>query len=402
MLNRNFVNVIGCGYAGIEAALFLAGHGIKVHVFGNEKLYRNGKVSSFSKGVYQDCLRKELSLFGSPLARKEEQLEKEGHEKCLEQLILTYGINLLKNNRNIEFFDASVCEINPSEINIIATGPRTEEKFFKSLTNRYGSMRCLNHIPKFPIIANINSYMLYENRDGSLVMPITREGYETLEKMIAQIAQEKKLVDKNFEIVPNTIEALALHGKETLRAYAMIPQRMGVGIKPYACLYLIKKGDGYQVQNFASCLSDEEQLKIFQSIDVFRDCQIIESSEMVAGTFISTLQMVNEYSQSKQDDNIFFAGGILGVTGHLNCIASGLWTALNVYKYIQGKRMVGMPEECAIGKLIKKLTKENALKTRPLIRNGDIMEKMDDACWERKSLLALEKFKEDYKNAKYV
>lgn len=402
MLNRNFVNVIGCGYAGIEAALFLAGHGIKVHVFGNEKLYREGKVSSFSKGVYQDLLRKELSLFGSPLSRKEEQLEREGHQKCLEQLILTYGINLLKDNRNIEFFDANVCELNPGEINIIATGPRTEEKFFKSLSQRYGSMKCLNHVPKFPIITNIDSYMLYENRDGTLAMPITRECYEMFEKMIVQIAQERKKKDKKFEIVPNTIEALALHGNETLRAYAMIPQRMGVGIKPYACLYLIKKGEGYQIQNFASCLSEEEQLAILRSINVFRDCQVEECGEMISGTFINTLQMVNEYSQSKQDDNIFFAGGILGVAGHLNCIASGLWTALNVYKYIQGKRMVAMPEDCAIGRFIKKLTKENALKTRPLIRNSDIIEKMDDVDWEKKSLLALEKFKEEYKNAKYV
>ena len=30
--NRSFINVIGCGYAGIECALFLAGHGHKVHI----------------------------------------------------------------------------------------------------------------------------------------------------------------------------------------------------------------------------------------------------------------------------------------------------------------------------------------------------------------------------------
>ena len=33
MKNTTFVNVIGCGYAGMECALFLASLGIKVHVF---------------------------------------------------------------------------------------------------------------------------------------------------------------------------------------------------------------------------------------------------------------------------------------------------------------------------------------------------------------------------------
>ena len=39
MINTNVVNVIGCGFAGIETALFLAGHGVKVHVFDCGRTY---------------------------------------------------------------------------------------------------------------------------------------------------------------------------------------------------------------------------------------------------------------------------------------------------------------------------------------------------------------------------
>ena len=39
------VNVIGSGYAGIECALFLAGHGIKVHLFDDEKTYQFDELS---------------------------------------------------------------------------------------------------------------------------------------------------------------------------------------------------------------------------------------------------------------------------------------------------------------------------------------------------------------------
>ena len=43
-----FVNVIGCGFAGIETAMFLARHGVKVHVFNIvfEKENIGGKITS--------------------------------------------------------------------------------------------------------------------------------------------------------------------------------------------------------------------------------------------------------------------------------------------------------------------------------------------------------------------
>lgn len=414
MINKAIVNIIGSGYAGIEAALFLAGHGVKVHIFSNEILYKEtGKAGNGEKTlhgqVYENLLTKELCLLGSPLARKKEELKKE-NVNCMDPLLLSYGINMISDNENIEIFNANVREISPYEVTIIATGQQTDDRLFEYLTGKYGTMKCVNSLPIFPVVEGIEDAFVFQRGEEYLVS-LTEEEYNMLVGEICRQTMAEKQENEDFKVQQNTIEDLALHFRENLRSYALIPQRVyEEGIKPYATLTMRRCEEGFALQNISSCLPPHRQEAIFKLLNALRNCKFVRYAGITKGRFVNPIHMVNDFCQSLQEPNVFFAGGVLGIGGHTNSIASGLWTAMNVFKYIGRKQMVRISTECAFGKLIYKLTKDNSAKIRPLLTNDDIMQNDDyiinvedyiNECYE-KSVRALEKFKEDYKNGKYV
>ena len=411
MLSKNVVNVIGCGLAGIETALFLAGHGVKVHIFGHEKVYKEDELEPRNNEngvIYEKLLMKELCMLGSPLARKKKELEQSG-ANCIEQLLVSYGLQLVKNHKNISFFNALLSEVNPFELTVIATGPKTEQKMFDHLVSRYGTMKCVTGLPVFPVVRNLFEALLCQRSKDEYLLSLTETEYNAFVEAIIKEALEEKRENEDFKIAQYTMEEFALHYKENLRSYAMMPQRVFDGLKPYATMVLKLTDEGFEIANLSSALPKERQERIFKTLTAFKDMVFVRPAGIRKGHYVNPIHIASQYFQSIQDKNIFFAGGIMGIGGGANIIASGLWCGMNVFKLFEQKRMVSMPRETAFGKLIQKITMESSTKTRPMITNNDIMtfdstlseEEQFDKCLEE-SFKGLERFKEEYKNGKYV
>jgi len=410
MHNKKVVNIIGGGLAGIEAALFLAGHDVKVHLFTNGKTYKDDSNAKLSPegDFYNRLITQELCMLGSPLARRKEYLER-NNANCQEQLLLSYGLDMINDNENIEVFEANVKNINPMEITIVATGPKTTDEFFDFLIDKYGTMKCVNALPIFPIIDDVDEIFLHDKGDGTYLLSISEDEYNVfVNETIKQTVEERKQTSE-FKLYQNTMEDLALHYRENLRTYAMKPQRMTEGVKPYATIVLKKIEEGFILQDISSALPLTRQYKILSTLRAFNNIKFIKSAGVYKGKFINPIHMTTSFCQSRQDRNIFFAGGIMGISGAINCIASGMWTAMNVLKEITNKEMVKMPLDCAFGKFVQKLTEGQTSRTRPLIKNNDILtidksDYIDDFVVNsfEKSMKALQQFKEEYKNGKYV
>jgi len=410
MLNRNVVNIIGAGVAGIEAALFLAGHDIKVHIFDNGKMYREDKIKkrlTISEEMYTKLLTKELSLLGSPLAKKIDEFEKSG-AKCLDQLLVSYGLKMINDNENIEVFEASVKTVNPMELTLIASGPYTEDALYNHLIEKYGTLKCVQALPIYPIIEDIDEAYLYHKEDNTYLLAISEEEYGVFVKEVVKQAVDERKSSENFKIQQNTIEDLALHNKDNLRSYAMKPQIMD-GLKPYATLVLKRVEYGFEVQHLSSDLPQIRQYKIFSTLKALQHFKFVKVAGVCKGKFINPVYTTTPFCQSRQEENVFFAGGILGLDGSINGIASGMWTAMNILKRIENKKMIKVPIGCAFGKFIQNLTGESSTKTRPIIGYDEIIKIDADENLEEfvkvsfdKSLYALEQFKEEYKNGKYV
>lgn len=409
------VNVIGCGFAGIECALFLAGHGIKVHVFQMHRNYKcncdrcTGKIDGQKEEMWKGLLKRELSFLGSPLIKEEERLTREGYGGCLASRLLAYGEDLVKKNENIEYFEAGISQVNPREINIIATGSNTDEGMFEYLTNKFGSMRCFRHLQVNPVIDNIDTSLCCrrEGDDGHLFLPL--EYSEYLNFVNAIIKEVNRLDEARLKFCQNTIEELACRGKDALKNYALMPIYLdGVKEKPYAVVTLKKVNTGYSIEGFSSKLNSQSQLNILKSLKAFENITLLKESGVENAVYINSKYVINEFNQSLQDHNLFFAGSILGLSSYYDCIASGLYTAMNVYKYYNGKKMIALPSSSIIGSLAKKVINSNLLKRNNNCENYDILKQDDyysptviEKLFNR-SVESLVRFKEEYSNGKYV
>ncbi len=414
---QKVVNIIGCGFAGIECALFLARHDIKVHIFDIHKEYkcncdRCKKIKECEKEeLFEGLLRRELNYLGSPLIREEDRLIRAGYSGCLATKILEYGKKLVKINKNIEYFEACISQLNPREINVISTGSNTDEKMFNFLLNKFGSMRCFNKLSVCPIVDNIEISAL-KRKEGDneyFYLPLDYNEYlkfvNSIIKVINSLGKENT---KN--LCANTIEELAVKGRDALRSFCLMPIYLkDLKEKPYAVLTLKKMERGYRLEGISSKLSRQNQLEIIKSLKGFSDVELLQEGNVEDAVYINSKYVINEFNQSVQDKNLFFAGAILGLSNFHDCIASGYMTALNVYKYYNDMKMVPLPNSSLMGRLAQKIISTSLLKKNSNLENYDIIANQDD--YANPSLLeslfnnsvgGLLKFKEDYRYGEHV
>ena len=182
----------------------------------------------------------------------------------------------------------------------------------------------------------------------------------------------------------------------------------GLKEKPYAVITLKKVNTGYSIEGFSSKLNSQSQLNILKSLKAFENITLLKESGVENAVYINSKYVINEFNQSLQDHNLFFAGSILGLSSYYDCIASGLYTAMNVYKYYNGKKMIALPSSSIIGSLAKKVINSNLLKRNNNCENYDILKQDDyysptviEKLFNR-SVESLVRFKEEYSNGKYV
>lgn len=398
--NRKFVNVIGSGFAGIECALFLASHGVKVHVFDS------GKV--FEKDVYEEeltlkkeksvtLLKKELSFLGSPLIREQ--------ERCFlsEKEVLLFGKRLLQESENIKIIEACVHELNPNEINIIATGSYTDEGMTNLLISKLGGMLCHATMPLYPIFENRGN--VDKKIDEIQNVGLQYEEYLNLVNSI--IEQLNILQPKKEDLVKGSLERLALNGRDEIRNFCLRPVITGCDEeKPYATIKLKRSDKGYLGLGLATRLPRASQQQIFDKVLLKHGYELAKEGKILNVCHICSPFTVNEFHRALNHENLFFAGSILGISGYVDCIASGLYTALNVLKYIQEREMIDFPRNTAIGKMVRAINNKDRIMGQfvedyKIFSDEDLNKTNIIESIAKNSFLALEKYREVY-NGKYV
>lgn len=410
------VNVIGSGFAGIECALFLASHGIKVHLFNIERANKDDYVDfvekiqlnpSKKRKIFEDVLLKELEMMGSPLVRYALK-ENIPFERQNYMQLIQYGREMIDNNENINVFPISINQINPSEITVIATGNHTNEKLMDFLIYYFGYMNCFKKVGIFPIFTNVNESKLYPKPDDKnrFYLPLTYEKYIRFINLIKYYSHQ---VDENFVFEENTMEWFVNRGRDDFRNFALRQVYVeGFEEKPYAVIRIKKTEHGYRMDDVASTFSQEVQEDIFRSLEAFKDSKLFKKADVVSSCLLNSKFIINEFSQSVKNENLFFAGSILGIDGALDNIATGLVAGININKYFNDYLMEPMPDDTCIGAIMKGLTSLEEVKPQMffedyrLIKNDDLDDKDIVAKLFSKSATSLKKFKEKYKNGKRI
>ena len=404
----------GGGLAGSEAALYLANKGVKVKLYEMRPKVTTGAHTSsdFAEFVCSNSLgavdvknasgllKEEARILGSILI---EQAHKcavpSGNSLSIDRWGFSGAITkLIESNPNIEIIREELTHI-PQTPAIIATGPLTSDNLCDEIKKLTGEENFHFFDAIAPIVKkeSINFDKAFWasrwDKGGAdfINCPLEKEEYE---KFYDILVNAEKIPQKSFEAkyfegcMP--VEVLASRGKDTLRFGPMKP----VGLfdkrtrKPehknyqfYAVVQLRqddKEADLYNLVGFQTNLKWGEQKRLLAAIPGLENAQIVRYGVMHANTFINSPKILNKTLQTKFNPNLFFAGQITGVEGYSESIATGLFAAINMYRYLNGEKLIELMSKSMLGALLDYITFEEHKSFQPINANWGIIEKPQD------------------------
>lgn len=394
--NKKFVNVIGSGFAGMECALFLASHGVNVHLFDCGKTYENDNLDEEQENKDRELLRRELQFLGSAMIGFEK--DENGCYRSQKEM-LALGKQLLSEHVNINIHNACIYQLNPDEITILATGAYTDDRMVDYLVKTIGTIACNRQLFINPILNGVDTSKLVKTGENEFALPLS---YQEYLDYINAVIDEINLMPEDFQLNERSLERLVSTDKDALKNYSLA-RTLGQG--EYADFHLQECEKGFEVKKIATKFDRDSQTRIFQKVEAFKNASLARSSKIVNCCQISSPYALTRLHSSQAQQNLFFSGSILGIGGYLDCIASGLYSGLCVLKYFDEKPMPNLPASTAIGALAEAIIspkrkvgqRVEEFKLIPLSDGENSIERL-----EYRSKNVLSKFKEEYLNGKHV
>ena len=422
---NKYINVIGAGLAGSEAAYQIAKRGIKVKLFEmrpvkntpahhSEKfgeLVCSNSLKSSSLENASGLLKEEMRKLDSLIIRAADNTSvKAGQALSVDREAFSeYITNEIKNNPLIEIVYGEVKEI-PEGITIIATGPLTSDDFSKEIAKLLNEEHLYFYDASSPIIetSSINfekalKQSRYDKGDADYInCPFTKdEFFDFYHELInaERVPLHEFEKELHFDAC-QPIESIAKGGFKSLTFGPMKP--VGItppdGSKPFAVVQLRQDnaiGDLYNIVGFQTNLLFKEQDRVFKMIPGLENAKIYRYGVMHRNTYINAPKHLNEYMQLKNHKNVFLAGQISGVEGYIESSASAIIAAINAVRLLNEKDMVSVPLETILGSLISYICKASEKHFRPMNSNYGILVNRDKDKLEiaRKSLASLDEWK---------
>lgn len=435
---EKFINVIGGGLAGSEAAYQIAKRGINVKLYemkpikfspahSNENLAEIVCSNSFKSNLHTNAcgvLKEELRMLDSLLIKiADETAVPAGQALAVDREKFSARVTEeLRKNNLIEIKNAEVDEnllqnmIENNEITIIATGPLTSNKLAQKISNITGNEKLYFYDAAAPIVAkesidfNIAFYgnryeqekrkdesveqwkNRLENQEKSYInLPMNQEEYESFynELINAEVVELHNFEKREIFEGCMPIEIMAKRGIDTLRYGPLKP----VGFddpryakRPYAVVQLRQDDSGaniYNIVGFQTNLKFGEQKRVFSLIPGLENADFIKYGVMHRNTYINSSELLDDTYNLKSNNNIFFAGQITGVEGYVESISSGMVAALNAVAKINGKEKAKFPKETIIGALSKYISTPNE-KFQPMNANFGIVPELKEKIKDKK------------------
>ena len=377
------VNIIGAGLAGCEAAYYLARNGIKVKLYEMRpvKMTPAHKTEKFGELVCSNSLRsdmldvasgalkREMEMFNSLVieAAKKTKVEAGSALAVSREDFSQYITNVIKNNENIEVIYGEVSSIDLSQPTIIATGPLTSNSLCDFIKKEFGMDDFYFFDAQAPIIKkdsiDMNIAYLksrYDKGEAAYInCPMTEEEFDLFyNELINARSAELHDFDCDLKVFEGCmpVEVMAKRGRQTLLFGPLKPKglaREGYP-KPYAVVQL-RQDDAeqtlYNLVGFQTHLAFPEQKRVFSLIPGLANAEFVKYGRMHKNTYINSPEIINATYQSKRYPNVFFAGQITGVEGYVESSASGIYAAINMYRYLCGEELLVFPKETIMGSM---------------------------------------------------
>ena len=358
-----YINVIGAGLAGCEAAMQIAKRGVRVRLYEMKPAKKTPAhhTDLFGELVCSNSLKAMRVESAAGLLKEEMRRLDSFLMKCADKCKVPAGGALavdrdifsrlvtdgIKSNPNIEVINEEINEIPDNAITIVATGPLTSDSLSSEISKMLGDS--LSFFDAAAPIVTAESVDMnyafcasrYERGDGDdyINCPMNKEEYETFynELVSAERAPLHDFDVNNPKVYEGCmpVEVMAQRGEGTLRFGPMKPVGLinpRTGHRPWAVLQLRKEnsdGTMYNLVGFQTNLKFSEQKRVFSLIPALHNADFVRYGVMHRNTFICSPKVLNSDYSVIENNKLFFAGQITGVEGYMESAASGIIAGIN-------------------------------------------------------------------------
>nr|WP_316611680.1 methylenetetrahydrofolate--tRNA-(uracil(54)-C(5))-methyltransferase (FADH(2)-oxidizing) TrmFO [uncultured Ruminococcus sp.] len=379
-----YINVIGAGLAGCEAAMQIASRGVKVRLYEMKPVKKSPahKSDLFGELVCSNSL-KAMRVESAAGLLKEEM-------RRLGSFLMT-----CKNNPNIEVISEEITDLPGDAITVVATGPLTSDALASAIEKRFGdSLSFFDAAAPIVTAESVDMDFAFTasrydrgGEDDYINCPMNKEEYETFYNALVS-AERAPLHDfdvSNPKVYEGCmpVEVMAQRGEGTLRFGPMKPVGLinpKTGHRPWAVLQLRKEnadGTMYNLVGFQTNLKFPEQKRVFSLIPALHKADFVRYGVMHRNTFICSPKVLNADYSVKETKNLFFAGQLMGVEGYMESADAGIVAGINAVRRLRGLDTVVFPKDTMTGALEGYVTDPSVKKFQPMGANLGILPELE-------------------------
>ncbi len=412
-----YVNVIGGGLAGSEAAYFIASRGFPVRLFEmrpvkNTPVHQTGDLAelvcsnslkSDLEDTAQGLLKQEMRLLGSLLLSCAEEVRvPAGSALAVDRKLFSELVTQkIQSMVNIEIIREEVTQIPSEGITIIASGPLTSDTFAQQLQDLTGEGNLYFYDAVAPSITveSIDLEKVFKasrygkGTDDYYNCPMNRDEYELFySRLIEADTFQGHSIDKQAVFdgcMP--IEVMAGRGIDTMRYGPMRPVGLkvpGSDERPYAVVQLRqedKDGHVFGLVGFQTRLKWREQQDVFRLIPGLEKAEFVRHGVMHRNTYINSPRILRPTLQFNNIPRILLAGQITGVEGYMESAATGIIAGLNAVRILQKEEPVILSRFTMIGSLLDFISNSESKSFQPINANFGILPPLDIKIKDKKA-----------------
>lgn len=415
-MSSKYINVIGAGLAGCEAAWQIARQGIKVRLFEMKPHKKTPAHHSddYAELVCSNSLKSEALENASGLLKQELRILGSLIMTCADETRVPAGSALavdrqefskavtdrIKNNPMIEIINDEVTSLSKDVITIVAAGPLTTDRLAEEISGVIGE-ECLYFFDAAAPIVRLDSIDMniafkasrYGKGDADYInCPMNKDEYEAFYEALinAETVRLKDFEDdKVFEgCMP--IETMAKRGKDTLRFGPLKPVGLPdpkTGKEYYAVVQLRQDNKAatlYNMVGFQTHLKWGEQKRVFSMIPGLKDAEFERYGVMHRNTYLNSPVLLDPAYRLKKRPNLFFAGQMTGVEGYIESASSGFVAGLNAARQFKGLSDLIFPGSTAIGALARYISSPGTDRFQPMNISFGIIDPLDERIRNKK------------------
>lgn len=409
------VNVIGAGLAGSEAAWQLAQAGVPVDLYEMRPVQSTPahQTEKFAELVCSNSLRgnsltnavgvlkEEMRRLNSVIIHSADEtavpaggalaVDREGFSALITEKVKGHPLVTVHNEEITKL---------PEGITIVATGPLTSEALAEEIASFNGSHGFYFYDAAAPIIdgttidrEKVYLKSRYDKGEAAYLNCAMNEEefmafYEAL--ISAEVAELKTFEKEKFFEGCMPIEVMAKRGIKTMLFGPMKPVGLEdpkTGKRPYAVIQLRQDNAAatmYNMVGFQTHLKWGEQKRVFRMIPGLENAEFLRYGVMHRNSFMNSPELLRPTYQSRNREDLFFAGQMTGVEGYVESAGSGLVAGMNAARLAKGEPLLEFPQETALGAMAYYITHAEGKHFQPMNANFGLFPSLPERIKDKK------------------